>query len=807
MSILLADLRLAVRLLLKHPAYTLLAACTLALGIGANTAVFSLVNAVLLQPLPYAEADRLAVIWERRLDSDRPTNVVSPANFLRWQERSRTFSRMAAIADSRANLTGVGEPEELSGQSVNASLFPLLGTRAALGRTFVEEEDRPGHDQVVILSDSLWRRRFNADPAIVGRAVVLSGRPHSVVGVMPAGFSILSSTSDFWTPIAFSAASRTPRGRFLRVVGRLQDGVTLEAAQAELDTVAAGLRAEFPDFDTGWGVRIVAINQQVFGEVRPVLLVLFGAVGFVLLLACVNVSNLMLNRGAARERELAVRVALGARRGRIVRQLLTEGVVLALLGGLLSVLLASWTLTWLLPAASRLLALPRTDGVSVDGTVLAFTLLASLATVLVFALAPALSLSRMPTETALREGARAGRENRRHRQLRRGLTVVQLALAFSLLIGAGLMVRSVARLLAVDAGFRPDHVLTLRVLLPDTKYRRPDDVVGFFEKLTEEISRVPGVVAVGFSSGMPFRGVPIGTTFSVDRRPSPGEANLPVADIRIVGGRYFEALRIELLRGRLFDARDGEKGRGAAIVNERLVRELFPQDEPLGRRLTVRLGRAGREEAEIVGVVADVRHASLDTDVRPMIYLPNRQMAFPWMGVVIRTTGSPAAITATAVGQIRRLDPDLPVSEVATMDEVVRDSVAERRFAMLLLGAFGALALVLAAIGVHGVLAFSVTQRVPEIGVRLALGAAPGQLVRHLLRESVVMTMVGIAAGLGLALALSSLLGKLLYGVAATDPLTFVAVAMVLASVATLAAYLPVRRASRMDPLVALRSE
>ena len=807
MSTFLADLRFAARLLLKNPGFTATAVVTLALGIGANTAVFSLVNTVLLRPLPYADADRLSVIWERRFDSERPTNVVSPANFLRWQERTRAFSGMAAIADTRANLTGVGEPEDLPGQRVNANLFPMLGAKAAFGRTFVDEESRPGHPDVVILSDSLWRRRFSADSGIVGRSITLNGKPHSVVGVMPPGFSILEGASTFWTPLTFTADQRNPRGRYLRVVGRLRDGVTPEVAQSDMDRIAAGLRAELPNFDTGWGVRVVPLNEQMFGEIKPVLLVLFGAVGFVLLLACVNVANLMLNRGLARERELAVRAALGAGRGRLIRQMLTEGVLLAMIGGFGAVLLASWSLDWLLPTATRLLSIPRAERVSVDATVLLFALGVSLATVLVFALIPAFSLARTPIEGALREGARSGQESRGHRHLRRGLAVVQLALAFTLLIAAGLMVRSVSRLLAVDPGFSSDHVLTMRVLLPESKYPEPPDGIRFFDRLVEELSRLPGVVAAGVSSGMPFRGFPIGTSFSIEGRPFPGEADLPVADIRIIGGQYLEVMKIALKQGRRFEPLDGEKGRGAAIVNEALVREHFPGQNPLGQHITVRLGAGDGEKAEIVGVVADVRHQALDTAVRPMVYLPNRQMAFPWMGVVLRTSGSPAALTSLAVGQIRRLDPDLPVSQIATMDEVVSESVAQRRFAMLLLGVFGGLALVLAAVGVYGVLSYSMVQRVPEIGVRLALGAAPGQVVRHFLKDGAILTALGIAVGLGIGFAVSGLLGKLLYGVTPTDPVTYLAVSGLLAFVATAAAYVPVRRASRMDPLTALRNE
>jgi len=788
--------------------FTAVAACTLALGIGANTAVFSLVNAVLLRPLPYRQSDRLAVIWERRLDSDNPANVVSPANFLRWQERSRTFSQMAAIATSTATLTAAGEPEELQGQAVNASLFPMLGAMPALGRTFLESEDRPGGDAVVVLSDRLWRRRFNADPAIVGRGITLGGEAVTVVGVMPPGFSILSPASEFWTPIAFPVEARTPRGRYLTVVGRLRDGVSLEDARSEFEAIAASLRAELPDFDEGWGVRVVSLNEQLLGEIRPVLLVLFGAVGFVLLLACVNVANLSLNRGLGRERELGLRTALGAGRWRIVQQLLTEGVVLAAIGGSLAVLLAWWSLDYLLAAAVHLLSLPRpADEITLDGGVLAFASALSLGTVLVFALVPALSLSRMRIQGALREGARAGKESRSHRHLRRVLAAAQLALAFTLLVAAGLMIRSIGSLLDVDPGFRPDHVLTMRVLLQQSRYEEPASRAALFDRLIEELSRVPGVRSAGVSSGFPFRGVPIATGFSIEGRPFPGEANLPSADIRIIAGRYFETMRIPLRRGRLFEARDGEAGRGAAIVNEALVRQIFPDENPLGRWLRVRLGENGSVEAQIVGVVGDVRHEALDRDVRPMIYLTNRQMAFPLMGVVIRTASAPDAMALQALGQLRRLDPELPVSQVNTMDEVVNETIAQRRFVMMLLAAFAGVALLIASVGVYGVLAYSATQRIPEIGVRLALGAPPAGLVRQFLRESAALVAAGLVAGAGIGLALSGLLGRLLYGVTPRDPVTFASAAALLGLIAMLAAFLPAWRASRVDPVTALRRE
>ena len=806
MSSFLSDIRLAIRLLLKHPGFLAVAAGTLALGIGANTAVFSLLNAVLLRPLPYAAPERLVVAWEVNFARQGKPNVVGPANFLRWKERSASFGAMAAIADSRGILSGVGEPEQVEGQDVSAELFPLLGVQPAHGRTFRREEDRPGGDTVIVLGDRLWRRRFNADPSTVGRAITLNGRPFTVVGIMPPGFNVLTSTADFWTPIAFDERARAPHGRYLRVVGRLRDGVSLRQAQADMDVLAAGLRAEFPAFDTGWGVRLVPLAEQVVAEIRPILLVLFGAVWLVLLLACVNVANLVLNRGLSREREFGVRAALGAGRLRLVRQVLTEGLVLAAIGGLLGVGLAAWALGWLLPTAGRLLDIPRIDNVGIDPTVLVFALVASFAAVLVFGLVPALSVSRLHLEASLRHGARSGQADRGRRRLRRGLAAAQLALAFTLLIGAGLMLRSVAGLLAVDPGFKADHVLTMRLLLPEVRYPEEADRLAFMDRATEELRRIPGVVNVGASSRLPFRGVPIGTSFAIEGRPSPGEASLPVADVAIVHGDYFQAMRIPLRRGRLFDGRDGQPGRRAAIINEALARQWFPGENPLGQHVSVRLGQK-IEPDEIVGVVADVKHAALDVAVRPMIYWPNRQAAFPWMGIALRTALDPESSAAAATAAIHRIDPGLAVSEIAPMTDVVGETVARSRFTLDVLAAFAMLALGLAALGVYGVLAYGVAQRFPEFGVRLALGAGPRQLVRSVLRDSAVLVVTGIGGGIVAALMLGRLIQSLLYQVKATDPMTFALVSLLLAGVALAAAWLPARRAARVDPVVALRSE
>jgi putative ABC transport system permease protein len=806
MSSFLSDVRLAVRLLVKNPSFAVVAAGTLALGIGANTAVFSLLNAVLLRPLPYAAPDRLAMAWEVNFAREGNTNVVGPANFLRWKERSSSFAGMAAIVDVQRVLTGAGEPAHLQGQGVSAELFRLLGVRAALGRTFTADEDKPGRDNVVLLSDGLWRARFGGDPATVGRAVALNGRSLTVVGILPPGFNVLLSTADFWTPIAFDETARTPQGRYLRVIGRLRDGVSIGRAQADMDAVAAGLRAELPDFDTGWGVRLVPLSEQVVGEIRPILLVLFGAVAMVLLLACVNVANLVLNKGLSREREFAVRAALGAGRARLVQQVLTEGLVLAAVGGALGIGLAAWALGWLLPAAGRVFDIPRIESVGLDRTVLAFAVAASFLTVAVFALIPALSVSRLHVEASLRQGARGGQGDRARQVLRRTLAVAQLALAFTLLIGAGLMVRSVAGLLAVDPGFRPDHLLTLRVMLPSTSYPEQANRVAFMDRATGELGRIPGVSAVGASSRLPFRGFPIGTSFSIEGRPSPGEASLPVADVAIVHGDYFRALDIPLRQGRFFDGRDGEPGRRAAIINETLARRLFAGENPLGRRLFVRLDDDIKPD-EIVGVVGDVKHAALDVPVRPTIYWPNRQAGFSLMGFALRTNQQPASISGAAAAAIHRIDPGLAVSEIAAMTDVVEETVARRRFTLDVLGVFAALALGLAALGVYGVLSYGVSRRLPEFGIRLALGAAPGELVRSVLRESAVLSAVGIAVGLAAALAVGRLIQVLLYGVKASDPTTFAGVSLILAGVALIAAWIPARRAARVDPVVALRAE
>jgi putative ABC transport system permease protein len=801
---LLTDLRHSVRVLLAHRAFTLVTVVTLALGVGANTAIFSLVDAVLLRALPYAQPDRLVVVWEQNYGRGKDSNVVSPANYLQWQERNDVFASMAALVDTRPTLTGEGEPEEVQGQLVTSSLFSLLGVAPQIGRTFDDQEDHPGHDAVVLLSDRLWRRRFGADPGIVGRSIAVSGRTVTVVGVMRPEFRILSRTAELWLPKPFDAADRAPKGRFLRVVARLREGVSLPRAQAAMDVMGQRLRAQYPDFNAGWGIRVVPLKEQLVGQVRRGLVVLFGAVGFVLLIACVNVANLLLGRGLGREREFAVRAALGASRWRLVRQLLTEGLLLALMGGTLGVVLAGWLLDWILPAAARVLPIPTLAAVTLDGRVLAFALVASLLTAVLFGLVPALAASRPNLDVTLRDTGRGSTEGRRRRRLRGALVVAETALAVVLLTGSGLMLASLARLLAVDQGFNPEHVLTMRVLLPTSKYASVRDRVAFFDGAIERMKHLPGVRAAGAVSCLPLGGPSIATSFTVEGRPAPPPGESPVADIRLVDGDYFQALGIPLRSGRLFSDLDGTEGHRAAIINQTLARQLFADREPIGQRVRVVLGEPKAAD-EIVGVVGDTRSERADQDVRPMIYWPNRQLGFPWMAFAIRTDGDPLAWRTAALTQLRQLDPTQPVADISTMDALVGESVEQRRFTMALLSAFALLALLLAALGLYGVLSHSVAQRVPELGVRLALGADRGAVLRLVMGEALGFSMLGLVVGLGAATASGRLIRGLLFGVRPTEPLVFVAVSVLLLLASLAAGYLPARRAAHLDPIVALR--
>ncbi len=799
----LQDLRYGLRLLVRAPGFSLVAIAALAIGIGANTAIFSVINTLLLQRLPYRDADRLAIIWEHNLPRDRKNNVVAPANFLHWRDMNQSFEDIAAITFTyNVTLTGSGEPEELATQAVTAELFPIVGVGPALGRTFTSDENKPG-TRVVVISDRLWKRRFGADPGILQRPVILQGEAYSVVGVMPPGFSFLDKSVDMWAPIGFTAQSRTPRGRSLTTVGRLKQGIQVERAQEDMKRVAAELTRMFPDFNTGWTVQVVPLREQLTGDVRPALYVLAFAVGFVLLIACANVANLLLARATARQRELAVRAALGAGRTRLVRQLLAESVVLSVAGGVCGLLLAWWALGFLRAVAAERLPIQRLELVAIDGWVLTFTMATSLLCGLVFGVIPALTASGAKLNDSLKEGGRTGSGARGNRT-RNTFVVIEFALALILLVGAGLLMRSFTHLLAVNPGFDPARTVTMRVSLPSSRYGGEGQRAQFFARLFQEVDRLPGVQASGAISFLPLTGLGAATSMVIVGQPAPPIGQEPVTDVRVMTHDYLKAMGVPLLSGRLFNDQDPADWKHRVVINETMARRYWPNEDPIGKRVRIHWDDF---EDEIIGVVGDVKHASLDADIRAMTYWPYQRNPYGTMTIAVRTAGDATHVTNAIGALIRQFDPNLVVGGVRTMEDVVASSVAQRRLTMLLLTVFAGAALLLAAVGIYGVIAYSVTQRTQEIGIRMALGADRGHVLRMVIRQAVLLAGVGIIVGGAGAFLLTRLMKGLLFNVTPGDPLTFAAVSAVLATVAILASYLPGRRATRVDPVIALRAE
>ena len=804
MGDLVQDFRYAARLLLRAPGFTIVAVIALALGIGANTAIFSVVNTLLLQPLPYRDAGRLAVVWEHNLPRDRKNNVVSPGNFIHWREMNRTFADLAAVSPSfRTTLTGDGDPVELPVQYVSGTVFQILGVRPQVGRDFAPQDDGPGVT-VVTISDRLWRQRFGADPGITSRRIVLNGRPHVVAGVMPPGFSILDKDVDIWSTIGLPPAARTPRGRWLCVVGRLKDGVSFEQAQQDMARVHTELGRLFPSFNTGWTAQVVPLRDQLTGDVRPALFVMLGAVGFVLLIACANVGNLVLARATARQRELAVRAALGAGRGRLIRQMLAESVLLSAIGAAAGLILAWWAIVALRTTVAARLPIVRLDQVGIDGPVLLFTVAAALVSALVFGIVPALSSAGARLTDTLKDGGRSGSASRGAR-VRSAFVIVEMALALVLLVGAGLLLRSFVLLLRVDPGFDPSSTVTVKVSIPATRYDSPEKQRAFFTQLFEKIDGLPGVRSAGGTSFLPLAGLGAATGFQIVGQPKPPAGQEPVTDVRVITHNYFQAMGVPLRRGRFFDDRDtGDKVR-RVIINQALANKYFGNEDPIGKSIIVSWNDEGADE--IVGVVGDVRLVDLQTDARATVYWPPARFTYPFMTVAVRTASDPRGSIAGIVGALRSLDPNVAAADVRTMEDVIDTSVAQRRLTMLLLSVFAALALALAAVGIYGVISYSVSQRTQEIGIRMALGAPQAAVMRMIVRQAMLLAAIGLVTGAIGAWILTRLMQKLLFGVTPSDPATFAAVSILLTLVAGAAAIVPGLRATRVDPVIALRSE
>ncbi|HET9985181.1 MAG TPA: ABC transporter permease [Longimicrobiales bacterium] len=803
------DVRHAVRSLRKAPGFTLVAAFTLALGIGATTAIYTVVDAVLLRGLGVADPERLVVLWE--MDRDPEPNRVAPANFFDWEAQARSFSSMAYFVQWPMNLTGSGEPQEVQAQLVSADFFRTLGARPLLGRDFRPEDGGTGdvarytQGDVVVLSHALWRSRFGGDPSILGETIRVDDQPRTVVGVMGPDFRVLDKKPDLWIPLSLPRRDRESLGRFLTGVARLKPGVPLERAADEMSAIARRLEEAYPAYDTGWGIKVVPWRDQVVGPVRPALLVLLGAVGMLLLIACTNVANLLLGRASARRTEIVVRLSLGATRGRLVRQLLTESVALSLVGGGIGVAAAALGTRALVRSLPASVQLPRLDAVAVDGRVLAFALGVTLLTGVLFGLAPALAASRTDLQGTLRDAARGTTGGRGALRLRGGLVVAEVALALMLLVGAGLLLRSFQKLQQVDTGMRAEGVLTLRMGLGSDAYDSDDAMRGFLARLLPGLRALPGVRAAGTIWFLPLSGDRSNTAAYRPDRPKPAAGQEPSADIRVVGGDYFRAQGIRILRGRGFDARDHARSATTFVINEALAREHFPGEDPIGKRMAYEWDDL--IVGEIVGVVEDTRDAGVAEPPAPAIYRAFAQAPSRLLNVVIRTAGDPMTLAGPAREVVRRLDPNLPVASVRSMESVVSEATARPRLSGYLLGAFAAIALLLAAIGLYGVISYGVAQRRGEIGVRVALGAARGDIVGLIVRQGMTVTAAGLALGLAGALALTRLLRSLLFGVTTTDALTFAAVPLLLVTVALVASYLPASRAARQDPATALRAQ
>ena len=797
------DLRYGARMLLKNPGFTSIAVITLALGIGANASIFSVVNAVLLRPLPFKEPERLIMIRETKIPQF-PEFSVSPGNFLDWKRRNTVFERLVAISSPSFNLIGTGDPEQISGMRVTEGFFAMLGAKPELGRDFLSEEDQPGRNNVVVLSHGFWHRRFGGDPKIIDQTITLSGRIYTVIGVMPATFSFGGSETALWTPMGFTSDdAQNHGGHFLSAIGQLKPGATLEQARSEMSAIAGQLAQEYPDANAGWNVKLLPLQEFIVRSVETALLVLLGAVAFVLLIACANVANLLLARAAGREKEIAIRTALGAGRARIVRQLLTESALLALAGGVAGLLLAKWGTDLLLKLAPQ--NLPRMSNVSLDGRALAFTAAVTLLTGLIFGLVPALQASKPNlTETIKDAGGRGSTEGGRRQFIRGSLVVLEMASALLLLVGAGLLIKSFWRLQRVDPGFNPNNALTASVSLPSRKYPEENQQSAFFQQLLEKVRALPGVQAAGASNVVPLGGDYV-LGFVIEGRPPLPPGAGQSTNYYAVSADYFKAMGIPLLRGRVFTEQDTRNSTRVAVISDSMAKRVFPNEDPIGKRIHVTNGPTVFRE--IVGIVGDVKHYGLDQDTTLQTYEPYTQQPFSFMTLVVRTAGDPTNLTSAIRNQVLSIDKEQPVSGVRTLEQRVSTSIAQQRFSMLLLGVFAAVAMVLAAVGIYGVLSYAAAQRTHEIGIRMALGARAGDVLKMVIGHGMKLALAGVALGSGAALAVTQLMKRLLFGVTAADPMTYIVIALSLTLVALFACWIPARRAAKVDPMVALRVE
>ncbi|MEZ4413487.1 MAG: ABC transporter permease [Gemmatimonadales bacterium] len=818
-----STLRYALRTLRRSPGYAFIAILTLGLGIGANTAIFSVINAVVLRPLPYAEPDRLVVVSHLYPSLSNLVAGVSVPGFLEYEKQHQAFSAMTAYTGWGPTLTGHGDASRLQARRVAGDYFATYGVQPALGRALRADESVAGSEHVVVLSDPFWRKVYGADPSIIGQRMLLNGESYEIVGVMPPSFtSMLNRAVDLWTPLAFTPAQVAGSWghEFLGMTARIREGVSLETAQSEMHALASQIKVDHPDqFPEDWDLRLSPLSDVVTSVgMRRAMFVLLGAVVLVLLIACANVANLQLARAASRSREIAVRVALGASPRDLIRQLLTESMVLALAGGVLGVLFALWGVPALMSLNES--NLPSASAIGIDGMVLAFTLGLSLLTGLVFGLAPAMRVSRTSLQESLKEGGRGAAGDRGGLTLRRGLVVATVALALTLLVGAGLLTRSFSQLLQVDPGFRPDHLLTFNLAPPDAKYPNDTARVAFFDRAIQAITAQPGVISVGATSVLPFTNNGSTRSFNVEGHVVPPKGNMPWGDFRIVTPDYLAAIGAPLLKGRFFTAQDVAGTPDVVIVDQEFARTYWPDADPIGKRITFNdFTDSTITWITVVGVVGHTMHEGLDAERRIQYYLPLAQAGNEFMAFAVRTTTDPLAAVSGVREALKSVDPDVALANINTMDELVSTSTGPRRFSMVLLTVFSLLAAALAAIGLYGVMAFTVAQRTQELGVRLALGATPGSVQRMVMGQGMRLALVGVGFGLVAAVALTNLLkaldsqaavgatDRLLFKVSAHDPLTFIAIPLLLLAVTLVASWVPARRATALDPVEALRGE
>jgi predicted permease len=814
MELLRQDLRYGLRMMFVRPAFTTLAILSLGLAIGANTAIFSVVNSVLLKPLPYSDPSRLVLMWSVDTagshQGDRnDRSQVSATDVADYRSQNSIFEDVTTYGNWSAAFSGEGEPERVNGMQVGDGYFQIMRGTPLLGRVFTSDDQIEGKDRVLVIGYALWQRRFAGDPEVVGRTVSLSGRPYTVVGVMPQSFaplppSLVDFRAEFYRPVAEKYDDQERSARHLRAIARLKAGATMEQAQSEMSTIAARIERDHPATDSGYGLRLVTLTEDIVGGLRPSLLILLTAVAFVLLIACANVANMLLARATDRQKETAIRAALGAARWRLLRQFLTESVLLAATGGAVGLALAWWGTRLIEKLGSQ--AFPQIQAVTIDSGVLAFTAAVSLLTGIVFGLAPALGTTTVDLNSALKEGGRSA-GGAVHNRMRKALVVAEVAMALVLLTSAGLLIKSLIRLRNVDAGFNSDKVLTMDISLPSIRYPDGATQASFYKRLIEGIQTLPGVESAGYVSVLPLSQNFDGRGLAVEDQPRPPGQEISV-DLYVVTPSYLRAMGIRLISGRMLDDQDTQSSQPVALINERMANQLWPGQDPLGKRIRFP-GLPGHALPwrSIVGVVGAVKQYGLDKQDNMQFYLAEDQNAFQSGSLVVRTRTEPTTVAGAVRGEVRALDKDLALYNVGTMDELISDSISLRRFSMLLLSIFAAVALTLAAIGIYSVISYWVTQRTHEIGVRMALGASSGDVVRLVLAEGLAPAAIGAAAGLLGSVVLTRLLTSLLYGVSPTDPMTYGIIVGVLACVALLACYVPARRLAATDPSVALRYE